>query len=653
MRLKLLTNLNTLLLVAVCLALGATLWWSQQALERPFLLMERYLSLSQQFQNKVARNIEDYLASGDALRLSDANSALDTLKTELEPLPPALADALRPSLENLSTYSNTQLLAAGKLAGDPQALLLQAERELGASLEQLSQYASDGASPQARAYLPLLFGASQHLAKLSLGRDKLVSSGRSELAGDVERELDGIERQARQIDALPLLGVSSNSASGTDDFAAMMGLESAATAQAEDAGIGLKRELNSLLSRYPAELKRTQNQIEQRAQLSAATHLKLDAVQQAIAELEPVVRAEHGQIQNEVRLIQGLMIGLILLIALLIDTLQRKLARVLTYLAPLLSTWAEGDFSRDIQLGKTNRELRDIEASLNRLRSYLVNLVGTLRLNAEQVAGSSQTLAELSTGLHSGAQRQAGDTAQIRDALGELEATISQVAGDASQAADASRSAGLAVAQGQRVIGQSLTGLHALVGEVQGNAQTIERLAEESATIGGVLTVIRSIADQTNLLALNAAIEAARAGEMGRGFAVVAEEVRSLAQRTAGATNEIQILIGGLQLAARQSVEGIRAQVTHAQATAQQAQDADGALDEIVGAIATISNTAVRIADVTAQQTGAVSEIRDHSERIHVLGDENLQRIGIARDQSQQLLALGSELNTAVQAFRV
>ena len=653
MRLKLLTNLNTVLLVAVCLALGATLWWSQQALERPFLLMERYLSLSQQFQNKVARNIEDYLASGDALRLSDANSALDTLKSELLPLPPALADALRPSLENLSTYSNTQLLAAGKLAGDPQALLLQAERELGASLEQLGQYARDASSTEARTYLPLLLTASQHLAKLSLARDKLVSSGRSELAGDVERELDSIQGQARQIDSLPLLSVSSKSASGTDDFAAMMGLETRDTAQAEDAGVGLKRELNSLLSRYPAELKRTQNQIEQRSQLSAATHLKLDAVQQAIAALEPVVRAEHGQIQSEVRLIQGLMIGLILLIALLIDTLQRKLARVLTYLAPLLSTWAEGDFSRDIQLGKTNRELRDIESSLNRLRSYLVNLVGTLRLNAEQVAGSSQTLAELSTGLHGGAERQAGDTAQIRDALGELEATISQVAGDASQAADASRSAGLAVAQGQRVIGQSLTGLHALVGEVQGNAQTIERLAEESATIGGVLTVIRSIADQTNLLALNAAIEAARAGEMGRGFAVVAEEVRSLAQRTAGATNEIQILIGGLQLAARQSVEGIRAQVSHAQATAQQAQDADGALDEIVGAIATISDTAVRIADVTAQQSGAVSEIREHSERIHVLGDENLQRIGIARDQSQQLLALGSQLSTAVQAFRV
>ena len=653
MRLKLLTNLNTALLVAVCLALGATLWWSQHALERPFLLMERYVNLSQQFQNQVARNIEDYLASGDALRLSDATTALDTLKTELAPLPPALASALRPSLESLSTYSNSELLAAGKLAGDPQALLIQAERELGATLEQLAQYASQSSAPAAQDYLSPLVEASQHVAKLSLSREKLVSSGRSELASDVERELTTLQAQAHTLDALPLLGVRAKSASASDDFAALMGLESQQSGQAEDAAVSLKRELNNLLNRYPGELKRTQTQIEQRTQLAAATHVKLDAVQQAIAGLEPVVRAEHGQIQQEVRLIQAVMIALILLIALLIDTLQRKLAKVLTHLAPMLGTWAQGDFSRDIQLGNTNRELHDIQASLNRLRTYLVNLVGTLRVNAEQVAGSSQALAELSNGLHSGAERQAGDTAQIRDALGELEATISQVAGDASQAADASRSAGLAVAQGQRVIGQSLTGLHALVGEVQGNAQMIEQLAEESATIGGVLTVIRSIADQTNLLALNAAIEAARAGEMGRGFAVVAEEVRTLAQRTAGATGEIQTLIGGLQAAARQSVEGMRAQVVHAQATAQQAQAADGALDEIVEAIATIADTAVRIADVTAQQSGAVSEIRDHSERIHQLGDDNLQRIGQGRDQGERLLVLGGELNAAVQAFRV
>ena len=85
----------------------------------------------------------------------------------------------------------------------------------------------------------------------------------------------------------------------------MMGLENTEKAVAEDAGVGLKRELNSLLTRYPAELARTRDQIQKRADLSAATHLKIAAVQQAIAGLEPVVRAQHGQIQGEVRLMQG------------------------------------------------------------------------------------------------------------------------------------------------------------------------------------------------------------------------------------------------------------------------------------------------------------------------------------------------------------
>ncbi|WP_407692370.1 methyl-accepting chemotaxis protein [Pseudomonas xionganensis] len=347
------------------------------------------------------------------------------------------------------------------------------------------------------------------------------------------------------------------------------------------------------------------------------------------------------------------MIGLILLIALVVDRIQRRLTQILTRLVPSLSAWAQGDFATDVRLGSKIRELGDIEASLNRLRAYLVDLVGTIRVHAEEVVGSSRTLADLSGGLHVGAERQAGDTAQIRDALGELQGTIAQVAGDASQAADASRDADRALEKGQRVIRQSLDGLHSLVDEVQGNAQAIERLAEETTTIGNVLTVIRGIAEQTNLLALNAAIEAARAGELGRGFAVVADEVRSLSQRTSGATEEIQNLIARLQQAALQSVQAMRIQVEHAEATATQAEAADGALDEIVAAIRTIASMAERIADATAQQSGAATEIRGHSERIHQLGGENLQRIGQGRHQGEQLLQLGGQLNTAVQAFRL
>ena len=630
MRLKLLTNLNTLLLVAVCVALGATLWWSQKALERPYLLMERYLGLSRQFQDDVARNIEDYLASGDALRLSSGGQAIDRLHNELGELPPALAETLRPSLSSLDEFSKTDLLAAGKLAGDPQALLLQAERELGASLDQLSQYASGNV-----AYLTPLLAASRHLGKLSLARDKLVSSGRSELAADVEREVSNIRLQAERLDALPLLGVTASNESSTDDFAAMMGLENTEKTVAEEAGVGLKREFNSLLTRYPSELARTREQIRKRADLSAATHLKIAAVQQAIAGLEPVVRAQHGQIQSEVRLIQGVMIGLILLIALLIDTLQRRLARTLTNLAPALSTWAEGDFSQDIELGKTNRELHDIQASLNRLRAYLVDLVGTIRLNAEQVAGSSRTLAELSHDLHSGAEHQAGDTALIRDSLGELEATIQQVAGDASQAADASRHAGLAVEHGQKVIGLSLTGLHALVGEVQGNAQMIEHLAEESATIGGVLTVIRSIADQTNLLALNAAIEAARAGDHGKGFAVVAAEVRKLAERSQVAAQEIgQVASSSVQLA-EQAGRLLNEIVPNIQKTSDLVQEITAASQEQSGAAGQINIAMGQMNQITQQNASASEELAATAEEMNAQAGQLQELIGFFRFEAQ------------------
>ena len=654
MRLKSLTNLNTLLLVIVCIALGATLWWSQRALERPYLLMERYLSLSQQFQQQAASNVLGYLGSGDALQHSAALQALDTLTGAVAELPPELAASVGPSLAELKAFSSNELLAAGKLAGNPQGLLLQAEREMAGTLEQLAQYAQSGESAIAASYYPPLFAAAQHLTRLAHAREKLIDSERSELAANVERELAALGEQAKQLDSLPLLGVTAAGDSNSASFADMLGLATDNTsAQAEDQGLALKRDLASLIGRYPAELQRTRRLIEQRIELASATRLNIDGVQHDLAALEPAVRAEHGRIQGEVRLILGLMIGAILLIALIIDTLQRRLTRVLNRLVPALSTWAGGDFSQDIALGSRTRELVDIEVSLNRLRHYLVELVGSIRQHAEQVAGSSRILADLSGGLHQGAERQAGDTAQIRDALGELDATIQQVAGNASQAADASRDAGRAVEQGQQVIGLSLNGLHALVGEVQGNAQAVERLSEETATIGSVLTVIRGIAEQTNLLALNAAIEAARAGELGRGFAVVADEVRSLSQRTSGATAEIQELVERLQQAARQSVAAMRIQVEHAQAAAGQAQAADGALDAIVAAIGTIASMAERIADATAQQSGAVSEIHGHSERIHQLGGKNLQRIGEGRQQGEQLLQLGEQLNTAVQAFRL
>ena len=654
MRLKSVTTINTLLLVAVCLALGATLWWSERALERPYQLMARYLELSQQFQDRLARSIQGYLSSGDALRHNEAMQSLETLAHGIDTLPEQFAEQLRPSLEQLGQFAGSDLLAAGKLAGDPQGLLLQAERELASTLEQLDRYARQSNQRQAGDYQASLLAASRHLLRLTHARSKLVSTGRDDLVTEVTQPLELLGQEAARLQSLPLLGVAATAQSSAPSFADLLELDAGSEQQtAEDAGIALKRELASLLKRYPAELERTRQLIRERSELIEKSMQKVATLQQALAELEPEIRDERARIQAEVRLAQGGIIVLILLIALAIDRLQRRLTRTLGQLVPALSSWAQGDFNEAVKLDSNISEMADIENSLNRLRGYLQQLVSTLRQHAQAVAESSHSMAQVSTALHDGALHQTGETGEIRDALGEMEATIQQVANVAQETAKISLAAEQAISHGQQVIGQSLEGLQLLVSEVEVNAHAIERLADETSTIGGVLTVIRSIAEQTNLLALNAAIEAARAGNHGRGFAVVADEVRSLAQRTSGATAEIQQLIEALQQAARQSVEAMRTEVEHARRTASQAESAEVALKQIVAIITNIGQMAEQIAETTSQQSQAVSEIRSHSERIHQLGDTNLAHISRAREQSKQMLQLGEELTQVTQTFRL
>lgn len=346
-------------------------------------------------------------------------------------------------------------------------------------------------------------------------------------------------------------------------------------------------------------------------------------------------------------------IAVVLIIALL-GLLIRVLMQPLTAMGKAMEDIAqgEGDLTKRLTI-QSNDEFGALARSFNQFVERIHSSIREVSSATVQVNEVAKLVVNASNSSMANSDEQSSRTNSVAAAINQLGAAAQEIARNAADASSRASDARHQAEDGGKVVQQAIRSMSELSDKISDACAKIEMLNSKTVDIGQILEVIKSISQQTNLLALNAAIEAARAGEAGRGFAVVADEVRSLSQRTGSATAEIQDVIGRLQQAAHQSVQTMRAQVEHAEATAGKAEAADGALDEIVSAIRTIASMAGRIAEATAQQSDAVSEIREHGERIHQLGDDNLGLIANGRSESERLLHLGGQLHSAVQAFRV
>jgi methyl-accepting chemotaxis protein len=174
---------------------------------------------------------------------------------------------------------------------------------------------------------------------------------------------------------------------------------------------------------------------------------------------------------------------------------------------------------------------------------------------------------------------------------------------------------------------------------VEALVEAIVAISSSSARISEITGMIEGIAFQTNILALNAAVEAARAGTQGRGFAVVASEVRSLAQRSATATKEINELIAS-------SVETIRD-------GSQQASRARSAMGEIRTAISRVSNIVEEIDEASIAQSRGVEQIGQAVSQIDDVTQHNAALVEQAAAATQSLDEQADRLNAAVASFRL
>ncbi len=347
----------------------------------------------------------------------------------------------------------------------------------------------------------------------------------------------------------------------------------------------------------------------------------------------------------------AMVIATLIAIAVAAITVNR-ITKPLSEVNRILDIVASGDMTQRLD-DSAKDEFGELSRSCNTLIESLRTLIQGIISRSTQLAAASEETSAITEESSQAIRNQQAQVEQAATATTEMSSTSQAVSSSAQQALSEIKNADKEADRVKGISSQNKATIEQLAREVDDASQVINQLHKDSASIGGILDVIRGIAEQTNLLALNAAIEAARAGEQGRGFAVVADEVRSLASKTQESTQEIQAMIESLQVGAEAAVSAMSKGKQQAESCVEQSDLANTALDSITAAVAQAHNVSEEISTAAHEQQQVSQEISERLESIVAIAEQTAEGANQTNISSSEVAKLAEELRLSVDAFKV
>ncbi|MCH7370492.1 MULTISPECIES: methyl-accepting chemotaxis protein [Aeromonas] len=540
--------LSSLVLLLVAGIQAAALFHGWQQLDQAEQTQRQHERLQQRLNGPLQGALRDYLGSGDPLRLAEAQGIRKQAIDQLEQQEASPSASLRTLLEQMGERIDSDYLAAGKLSGNSQWLLQNAENELTAHARALLRYGQQGATGtdpvNADQYR---LGAADMLATLpGLGhlRQNYMEQASPKLLEGLQFELAALQKQADKLAALPALGIFEEAPAA--DF-------TLGEPERKELGEQPRSELVSLLKRYPQELDNSRKALQQQQAARQMVQQDIAQLLQASERLGEQLASARQNVNKELATILGSLALCLVIVALLFALVQRRW--LVKPLLQLRGAFAQLDATGQAQLlpaGSERNELADIVASYNRLILRLQQDQQQKAGQLSSVSSSLQQMVQQVQEIHHSTrttEQVVDESDQMMQELNQLASEVHQVAADIAQHAQHNEHS---MSQSEQLVGGMLAATAQTGLAIDESSTALAQLKRSVEDVTAIVDVIGHIAQQTNLLALNAAIEAARAGEQGRGFAVVADEVRHLSADTQRSLGQITEILASLTQAGDQ-----------------------------------------------------------------------------------------------------